>query len=205
MGAFWWTYYPPCSSSSSQSATVGDVIPVDIPPIEPIEPPIELPTCPVQVADLTTGRAGGTVQPYDSPDDSWQITSSPGSGATTPAYSTRPHPAWYSATTANWINPGPSGPTNQPPGNYRYSTSFTVPDPSLLRPIEISIAADDLVQIWVNGVYLGFIEGFSYPATFTLDPSLLTTGANTFDADVLNYNNGSDNPTGLLLEGAICM
>jgi hypothetical protein len=93
-----------------------------------------------------------------------------------------------------------SASSNGVPGTYTYQESFdlTAYDPSTAQ-ITGQLAADDSVEVWLNGVDTGSsAPGFTSLTPFTIN-SGFQSGINTLTFVLVNLGPGS-NPTGLRVE-----
>ena len=160
---------------------------------------------------LNNGSPNGAVDPH------YTIVSGPsalyaGGFSGGLAYTTVPHPLWWSdPTVAEWINPinsGVNGPANAPLGTYDYQTTFYLKEDCIDLDTQTvtlrgNFAADDTACIWVNGVNTGeCTTGYAGTENFfkiTGGKGLFVPGINRLDFVVQNipsYNS----PTGLLVE-----
>lgn len=107
---------------------------------------------------------------------SWTLVSGPpGTGAYPRCASVIPNPstAWgLPVSGTNWIGPNPNGISGPPPQNtYIYRKCFCVQQAGTYT-ISITTMADDMVDIFLNGIFLFSHSGFQTPSTQTFQIGL---------------------------------
>ncbi len=124
--------------------------------------------------DLSTGTSTPFVtDSYGTLDPDWVMTVSPDPSMTTPGpvYSIDPHPAWFTATGANWVDPYNSGygggatPQKDAVGDYVFVNNFTL-NGALYYNFQLTVdlyAGDDKVELFLDGVSLGAPTSYSAP------------------------------------------
>lgn len=164
--------------------------------------------------DVNTGR-GGTLGGTDS---TWTVTG-PGVPLTQASIPTAVHPNWVYGTSnsgpSKWITPTQNGNAQMAPGQYFYTTVFTLPDLTQLTQMVISgrfWADNQVVSILLNGTPIYSQNTFNAnaqefrPANATVFSSPVgftgfVTGSNTL---IFSMFNGSAvvNPSGLNVDAA---
>lgn len=148
----------------------------------------------------TGTNTGGGLSPIDTTDPNYALT---GPGA--PAKIVVPNAAWVSAPAGSaWIAPT-AGTVTDPPGEYRYVTSF---DLAAFLPetvvLEGDLAADNSVAVSLNGADTGVrVEGFGATTAFAVSSGFVQ-GINALEFRVVNDPKVSPgNPTGLLVANLV--
>jgi hypothetical protein len=150
------------------------------------------------ISVYSTGLAGAGVA-----DANYTIISAPtGPGA---AYGVPNYPAAggqiaYPVTSPGlYINPTGDGTAAEPStSDYVYQTTFTLSPNEIASTgvIDLSLAADDVVTIYLNGQIVGSGGTYGSLTSFTID-SEFVSGLNTLNFDVANSGGG---PTGLYVD-----
>ena len=114
-----------------------------------------------------------------------------------------PFPYWAGdSVDSAWLVPAAADSAgNAPPGEYTFTTTMDVTDPTNMV-LSGLWAADDSATIWVNGTDTGVsVSGFASMTSFLLTGSYIVFGSNTVEFRVTNGGT-SDNPTGMRVEWA---
>jgi hypothetical protein len=117
---------------------------------------------------------------------------------------------WASQPANTWINDG-TGNSVRSQGWYRYAQSFILPDQlgvpngsavTPLTPFGFSVAADNELQVFVNGVSVYASVGNAFSPLVNISGFALNSGLNTISFLILNTQpaDGSS-PTGLHVSG----
>lgn len=162
------------------------------------------------VDDAHTALSGGM-------DTHYTITAAPG-GSTTDnqvlasGWPVAPAGPWVNDSLASrWIGPANvvGNQPNDPPGEYRYTTSFDLTGLNVGSAVIIGRwAADNSgLDIVVNGISTGqtTTSGFENWTSFSLNPADLNQGLNSLVFVILNDAGDSGNPTGLRVEFTTAM
>ncbi|MFA6172211.1 MAG: hypothetical protein WC334_05315 [Kiritimatiellales bacterium] len=169
------------------------------------------------VASNDTNGAPATLTADGAADAHYTLTVAPAGAVTTGPYVTTQgtfplNGPWLADSSASkWISPQASYPSTSvvdPEGNYTYTTSFDLTGFDLATVIiDGKIAVDNSISsIRLNGNSISFSPAstsFTNFGTFAVSAgsqSLLTTGMNTFEFNVINAAGTAGNPGGLRVE-----
>jgi hypothetical protein len=149
------------------------------------------------MADTIDVHSTGST-PAGTSDPNYTITSASYTG---PAISSTPDPYWYQPTGAtNWDNPTGQGDSTEPTGDYTYTTTFNIAagDNPATAILNLIIAADDSVDIYLNGTLVG--SGGTYNQT---TPFTITSGFNS-GSNTLTFvdSNSGGGPTGIYVDAS---
>ncbi|MFO7765977.1 MAG: PEP-CTERM sorting domain-containing protein [Pelovirga sp.] len=113
---------------------------------------------------------------------------------------------WVTATsTAQWVTPTGEGSDPVARGNWTYSTTFNMTGLDISTAIiEGRWASDNSSEIVLNNQSIKSTDGgdkaFENFTNFSLNTDYLLSGINTLVFSVDNADNGSDNPSGLIVD-----
>ncbi|HWI51476.1 MAG TPA: SdrD B-like domain-containing protein [Symbiobacteriaceae bacterium] len=143
--------------------------------------------------DLSTGTSTDFVpDPFGASDPDWWVTATPVPSFLVPAvpYSIAPHPAWFTTSGANWIDPYSTGYGNSqiwdPAGDYVFANSFNL-NGALYTNFVLTVnayAGDNKVQLVLDGNPIGSTVTFNPPGAAFAMP--VAAGAHTLEAKVWN-------------------
>lgn len=126
--------------------------------------------------DLATGLAdGGGLIGVGSSDDTWRVTSEPPPVGILPRWATvvNPHPAWLTIPGSRWISANLTGPN----GNYTYKYCFCLDAQFQNAQVNLSVRADDVGDVYLNGYPIGTIPPLSFLAA---SPTTIATSNQAF-------------------------
>jgi hypothetical protein len=125
-------------------------------------------------------------------------------GAPANAIATSSDPVWWVAPPAGskWIGPSLSS-QSDPAGEYIYTFEFTLADGDIGASATLSglWAADNTSEIWLNGIFTGYDDGFLDALKAFDITNGFVIGVNTLEFKVENWPQARNNPSALLVSG----